>query len=220
MEYTEDETPIALQLTKQQRWNMVQEGYNPLNEESVQRWLNKQPPDRQLAATAGKVKKENLGSRIQNDNKDYQYLKTDDDNFEETDKPITNGRERVKSLINDNYEHNGRNIESRVRERLNTNENAGPIRKQRNVEEKPKKQMITEAKEAVNVGYKNGIAYLNAFIGVLKEPSYATRQTLIEKINTLVVTEDNVIDEQLKYYRGGIAKAEKKMYIKLKGNNG
>lgn len=90
----------------------------------------------------------------------------------------------------------------------------GPIKKPRMLEEK--RQLITESKEAVNVGYRNGIAYLNAFVAVLKDPSYATRLTLIEQINKLVTTEDGVADDQLKFYRGGIQKAEKEMYIKLK----
>lgn len=226
MEFEEEGRPVALQLTLAQRWQLVQEGYNPLSAESIERWQNKQPPDRQLAATAAKVKKENLGSRAQSDSKDYSFLKQDGDaNLEQLDRPITNGRDHVKSLINDNYDYGGANsIEEKVRSRLSTdkstNENYGPIKKPRIVEENRKKQMITESKEAVNVGYRNGIAYLNAFVAVLKDPSYTTRTSLIERINTLIVTEDSVVDDQLKYYRGGIAKAEKEMYIKLKGNNG
>lgn len=224
----ESESEYSIEdLNAQQRWQMVQEGYNPLNPESIQRWVNKLPPDRQLAGTAAKAKKESLGSRNQNDNKDYSYLGQETrGSIEDFDnQPRKSGREHVKELINDNYNYGGgSNIEERVRTRLDMNsshnEKVGPIKKPRMIEEtKSQKKMITEAKEAVNVGYRNGIAYLNAFVANLREPSFVTRQALIERLNVLVTTEDNVVDEQLKYYRGGIAKAEKEMYAKLKGQN-
>lgn len=228
MDYEDNaERPIILELTKEQRWNLVQEGYNPLDLESVKRWYNKQAPDKTLAKAVAKVKLENLGSRKQNDQRDYAQLGTDgpigddDDIHSHVNKKPT--RADLNDMVNERYSHSGGNsIDERVRARMKDvshNESYGPIKKPRMIEEQPRKQMITEAKEAVNVGYRNGISYLNAFIANLKDPSFATRQTLIEQINKLVVTEDNVVDEQLKFYRGGIKKAEQEMYAKIKGNS-
>jgi hypothetical protein len=219
----EDQESVLLQLTKAQRWDLVQEGYNPLDPESVKRWINKLPPDKTLAKSVAKANKiENLGSRKQNDHRDYSTIGgggnvTEDDDIHQTRKPT---REDLNSLINERYSHSGggNSIDEKVRSRMKNSghgeEVLGPIKKPRMLEEK--RQLITESKEAVNVGYRNGIAYLNAFVAVLKDPSYATRLTLIEQINKLVTTEDGVADDQLKFYRGGIQKAEKEMYIKLK----
>lgn len=213
----------VLQFSSAQRWQMVQEGYNPLDEESVKRWFNKQPPDRDLAKGVAKVAKQNLGSGYQNDDKDYAAL--GGEHYD--DRPRRNSREDLLDTVNSRYRsHGGRekDIEDKVRSKLNLREQSPrngtgyqTINQPRMLEERRtrNRELITEAKEAVNIGYSNGIGYLNAFIANLKSPSSESRRNLIEKINALVVDEDKIVEEHIKYYRGGVAKAEKELYAKL-----
>lgn len=222
----QDDKPIILQLSSEQRWNLVQEGYNPLDPESVQRWLDNKPADKTLATAVAKVKKQSLGSRHQNDHRDYTAI-GDPGGFDESklEKKVSS-RQQLNDMVNDSYTSSGgtNRIEERVRARISeaqlkegtkSSENVGPIKQPRMLNEN--KQLITEAKDAANLGYRNGLAYLNAFIALLKNPSYASRHTMIEQLNKLVTTEDNILEEQLKYYRGGITKAEKELYAKIKG---
>jgi len=210
------EKPIALQFNTEQRWQMIQEGYNPLDQESVQRWLNKQPPDHTLAESVAKVKKENLGSKLQSDQRDYSMINSGGDIDTAEKKSKISSREQFNSMVNENYgSESGKDIDSLVRSKLSNNgQNQGPIKTQKVITEQ--KQLITEAKEAVNLGYRNGIGYLNAFVALLKSPSTQGRQALIEKLNNLVMAEEGIAEEQIKYYRGGTQKAEKELYLKLK----
>lgn len=240
MAFEDDDKPVALQLSSAQRWQLVQEGYNPLDPESVQRYINKQPPDRKLAVGAAKAKKENLGSRSQNDDRDYGKLDKEvgyDDHEEaaqERSAPV-NPREAIAKMTESYGGSSGKDIDSIVRSRLNTgtapvkkkrpqqleeqyeeddNQPVGPIKRLKPLPVE-QKQLITEAKGAANLGYRSGLSYLNAFIKLLKEPSAEARNTLIERLNTMVVNEDNIVPEMLKFYRGGVQKAEKELYTKL-----
>ncbi len=88
-----------------------------------------------------------------------------------------------------------------------------PIKTPRKIEER---NYITEAVQASKIGYTKGCSYLNAFIRQLKNPTSEGRANLIEAMNKMVLTEEEIHPNILHEYRKGIVKAEKELYLKIK----
>lgn len=219
---------VFFDLTTEQRMQMIQEGYNPLQADSVKRWLDKEKPDHVMAKEVAKASgRQNLGSGHQDDNRDYGEIYGDNQRSSSSG-GSGDPREQLREMVNTNYDYGGGDINSAIKSRLEARKTLGggkqqqtaqtqrgPIQSFRETTE-PEGNLITEAKEASKTGYKRGIGYLNAFVRHIKNPTSKTRQGLVEKINEMVTMEENVSQELIKYYRGGIAKAEKQLYSQLK----
>ena len=113
---------------------------------------------------------------------------------------------------------------------------AGPSQQQRQVQQQPQRQVlqndtqrqvgpiatpkatnvIMEAKQAAELGYKKGITYLNCFVRLLKQPSFDNRIQLINAMNDMVLTEERIHNKLLTEYRKGVSMAEQKMYDQIK----
>jgi hypothetical protein len=84
-----------------------------------------------------------------------------------------------------------------------------------NIIKQPKK-VLTDKKKVVELGLTKGINYCNCFLTNLKDPSVANRTKLINALNNMIISEDSVHPQLLKYYQHGIATAEKMVLDKLK----
>jgi hypothetical protein len=213
---------LAARLTPAQRMDMIQRGYNPLSSADVERYFNKEKPMEGLMEVAGVSQYKNLGGGKGIDPRDKGLITKELEEFEEfsTSPSNLNLRDAVNSKMN-SYSSKPRDINSALTTKLNqiTKESKSQVSPKTIPLSQKKSFLITESKQAKNIGYKLGINYLNSFVDLLKSPNTENRTKFIEQINNLVLAEKKIHPAMLEDYRTGIAFAEKQLYNKLKNKN-
>jgi len=225
----------VLNLTSEQRMAMIQSGYNPLDSEDVKRYKARQAPLGEIQEKVARVKRENLGNRQQSDRRDYSMInKQYQEGLPLENQQFQDPRRQLQSVMED-YDYGGA---VDIRERLNSvaphqrstpeiqssygqdlweDGQFGPVPEQR-VKRSAKQFLVVEAKSAVNYGYTSAREYLEAFTKLMRAPSKhkgKARQVFVDAVIRMSRMEEQIHPEVLKYYRGGIAKAEKQMYEQL-----
>jgi len=238
---SEENAKFAAKLSPQVRMEMVQYGYNPLNPEDYQRYLQRQKPSGQMNEIMSKGLEEGqslykMGEGHMNSAKDMAVIKSalaegehniDPDHlknapdvdfehsnvWENTSEVNENSdpREIKKSLGDRVSNYAPRNVNEKLKQVLETKK--VPIQIPKKIDTKT---YITESTKASSLGYINACNYINSFIKQLKNPSNEGRIAFIEALNKTIVEEEKIHPNILQHYRDGITKAETELYNKIK----
>lgn len=232
---------LIASLTPQQRVDMIQKGYLPGREEEVRRYFAKEKPTGEALGLAihdtGDGFSKTMGEGHMSYSKDYALVKSQyGDVFNEDlpnlsdrdfsfDKPVTKASvaDRMKSYKTES------SLDDKVGNILNNRQNPPVTHGSRKPippsQQQPRQTpiavprssgVIMEAQQAKQLGYKNGVRYLNAFIRLLKEPNAQNRINLIEAMNDMVLQEQSLHQQLIKEYRIGLSTAESKVYEQIK----
>jgi hypothetical protein len=235
---------LAAQISPRIRIDMIQKGYNPMNPEDVQRYINHQQPIGDIKYITTEYVKEGqdvntMGEKHMSYRKDYAAIKQtfnegnlDLDTLDDVEKisdtedglpqdtqienPISNPRQHLKKIMENTREH-----KSNINDRLNNSifNNVPQKAQQKNkfiTIPKSQKEYITEVKQATSLGYTQACKYINAFIMQIKNPTLEGRIKFINEINEMILTEEKIHPQILHEYRKGIAKAELEFYQNIK----
>lgn len=164
--------------------------------------------------------------------KEQYFGEYDINSFEsQIESPVSNVDRNPKGYIaekmNDYTNNNSSTLDSKINNLVNKVQARTPSERTKapsvNSQPQPVKRTplntprnILKEEEVVANGYKDGVKYLNAFIRLLKEPTAANREILIEAINTFITTENNLPTQLLEVYRKGLSNAENKVYEQIK----
>lgn len=202
------ESPV-LRLSAAQKMELVQQGYNPLNPDDVQRYLRKQPAQGDWLHLIGgeRVLRKSLGESKIVDQNDYNLIEKNSPNAALN---YADPNEMRKSSEVSSY--HGRDIAQQVRTRSSIQETF----QSSNQPQLPNISLPRSKKQAADLGYEAGVKYINAFIRLIKDPHSKKRKELMQALYLIQKTESAIDSRLLGFYRGGLNKAEAELYQKLK----
>lgn len=225
---------VIHKLNARQIMEMVQYGYNSLNPKDVQNYLQGKKPVGSLDFFYGSSGlKNNLGEAHINDSTDFGAIK---ETFGGNDPTSSFKYEEDEYTSHGDYQVLGPNgvkdISQKIRTRLeskallqNTQQNYSTQSNLNNKmqdlfeeEEEPRRKpvnkikKITDTKKAGSIGYDAGIDYINEFIVLIKNPNSKQRKVVFEKMQEIIESESLFTSESVKYYKGGVNKAEKELW--------
>ncbi len=216
-------------LSAAQIMDMIQRGYNSLNPNDIRNYLNRKPPatNESMNFFFGGKLKNNLGEGNINDSSDYGALK---ETFG-ADAGVGFKYENDQYTSNDSYKVLGPNgsykdISKEFKQRMEAKslnkkmglQNLFEEESENEDEIKPsnKKNKITDNKKSGQIGYEKGVEYINEFIALLKNPNSKQRYSFFLKLKEVFEKESFFTEESIKYYKGGLNKAEKELMNKIK----
>lgn len=198
---------LAASLTPQQRMNMIQMGFNPLDPEDVKRYKQGQRPTGSLKEIAGATKFQNLGGGTI-DGGDRALLQEANLQIDPIDisNPI-NIREHINKQLESSYNSSGViDLNEKLTSRLSLKQSAPSP--------SPKIQLTEE--KAQQLGYALGVKYINAFINNIKNPCDQNRIKVEQELKKIKLAENKIPKQYLEHYKKGVSMAEKELHNKLK----
>lgn len=206
------------QITKHQRLDMVQKGFNPLNPLDIEAYFKKGKPSFELATHVAEAKaNDNLGSAKHSES-DYGVLQKEfPDVFSDyASDSISSGLDSLKEIR-----------ESALRDLRKKSPNSTVIDNSNLKDPKKTKKTNMRPEEAKAIGYKKGVEMVNLFVDVLEKStqqigsSSALRKQFFAKVAEIAQIQLKLENQNYNLalaFDEGLCKAEIEFYNTLEGN--
>lgn len=191
----------AASLSKEERWDMISKGYNPMVEEDIQAYRSGQRPVYGNADLSKKMGS-NLGMSRASE-RDYAAIDKQLTTGEYDDNPIAS-KDEFTSSVSRQMESTSQSRQSNLTESLNQR----LMSKLGSSSEPQQSNLVQDAATAKKLGYALAKRYIQAFKEHYQSKTSQSQQKLNKEKQILTEGERKVHASVLKSYRDGVAQAE------------